>query len=295
MSFAELPHIMIGFQNGTGGNFVGHVLAALQSGVLAEIPLTPEGSGHFRGGQYKIIQWASHPVLVIPGESEDDSKLRQLKYCARFIEPVTDLTSPAVILTHERAALASYKELLPNTTQLTITMANDEDVLVAGINFARKWFLPESTGPYQFMRDRWKILSYYQIAAYSGREAIAEIITNDFTDPRHIEILLYFHGVRMVKNQMCCDPIIGPPKCPSIELPFYCIRENDIEAFLKIIEQVFGSDLNDEQLSFVRREFGRYQALQIRELMVDPHEYIRTLGTKTDAYIKELVESIPNK
>ena len=282
MNFTELPHIMVGFQNGSGGNFVCRVLAGLQHNILTNIPFTDEGSAHRSSkNDAKVDQW-----LGVPASITGDAEKREY-----ILERFSVFSFPLVVATHDLKHFYMYRELLPNSKFVTITINSRADGLVSDMNFVRKWYMEKSKGTYGSylpVKDAWAKTIHKLISNHTGRTDIADIVMSRLQEPKFTEIIMYFDslGRRYTTEMSLAAPY-------SVNLPFACIRHNDVNTFLKIIEQTHGTDLTVNEQAYVIGEFNRYQALQITEMMEDPYVYLDMLEVRINRYLKELCDSTP--
>ena len=285
--FTELPHIVVGFYGGTGGNFVGRVLAGLQHSVLTNIPFTDEGSAHRPSkNDAKVDQW-----LGVPDSITGDAEKREY-----ILERFSGFSFPRVVAMHDLKHFYMYRDLLPNSKFVTITINSRADGLVSDMNFVRKWYMEESKGTHEAylpMKDAWTKTIHKLIADHTGRTDIADIVMSRLQEPKFIEIIMYFHSLDRRGKWYTTE--MSPAAPYSVILPFACIRHNDVDTFLKIIEQVHGTDLTANEQSFVTGEFNRYQALQITEMMEDPYAYLDMLEVRMNSHLKELCDSTPYK
>lgn len=281
MTFTELPHIMVGFQNGTGGNFVGRVLSGIQKGVFSALQYTLEGSAHIPYGE--VIMWAGARYIAIP---DVDDFVSRASHCAKFIETAEHIQEPVIILMHEVTNFDVFQKLLPNTKLAMITMSSPADALISDINFARKWYMEPMNSRFNITKNEWARMIHARIVKYTGREDIAEMIMSQPNLPVHVECILYFYGKKRTRHNHVAN--IKPVYPGSIELPFSCFRNNDEDLFLDFVTRVHGLPLTDEERTFVSREFSRYQALQNKELLSDPYKYLNRIETVVYNYLNEL-------
>ena len=62
----------------------------------------------------------------------------------------------------------------------------------------------------------------------------------------------------------------------------------DLEAFTKIIADIYGRELNSNQIEFIKKNFNSYYSSQSPGLFQDPLGYHRSLRTKVYEQIKIL-------
>ena len=74
----------------------------------------------------------------------------------------------------------------------------------------------------------------------------------------------------------------------SFIIPYSTLMNNDLEAFTRIIAEIYGQELNSNQIEFIKKNFNSYYSSQCPGLLQDPMEFHRSLRTKVHEQIKIL-------
>lgn len=77
----------------------------------------------------------------------------------------------------------------------------------------------------------------------------------------------------------------------SFIIPYNILMNKDLEAFTKIIADIYGQELNSNQIEFIKKNFNSYYSSQSPGLFQDPLGYHRSLRTKVHEQIKILKDN----
>lgn len=280
----DIAHIVI-YPGGGAGNFVRRILVGLLENYHDDVLLSKSGHTHFV---------PLSPTVQI-GLTLDTNDLGNFTDSKEEMDAVTDrietllipnMNEPIVAVSHDMRRIHLYRELFPKANILVITANTIREVLGMSISHHLKITLGETFRQVQQLDEestkylefiRWKQAVFVMMRSYLGDLTAAKIIENMY-DEGNRNLFLYItmlietgrHNDRL-KKEYTADTLA---KC--IEMPFSVIMDNNISAFLAVIEKMHGTLTND-QTNYISKNFAKYHAAQNQELMADPATFIYDL------------------
>ena len=297
MNLEELlsrKHIFVFFSPGTGGSFIGCLLAGLYN-CKKDITISASGNAHSYALADPISNWGSMPGA--PNYPDVNIK--------RWVSGITrDATNPyPVTVSHSFYTIPQALMTCPNGKFLIITAETLKEKVVASIMLLRKYLFSENSPNVQDkLLHETKINITNFLRKLNVDEKVITFLISIFSenrfDPKYLNLLYWsllsekYHRLQLNSDDFYHEPIGYIPDYFN-RLPFSTILNHDVKRLIDTVQKCFDEELTVLQREYITRNFDNYHRAQEQELIRDPDEYFRLLEENAMKQLEELKNTLP--
>ena len=153
MNYFEIPHVIVVFHPGSGGNFIANILNSLINNTLDNLLISNSGDSSFIN---------SNPMLSFGRHSFEDHRFetreKKIQYYLNSINN-SNINQRVALLTHNYSNIEIYRQYYPNSKIVYISLESIEEKIISIL------FQIEKTKFDKLWQHNWEVNTFNQVKA----------------------------------------------------------------------------------------------------------------------------------
>lgn len=300
MNYFELPHVIVVFHPGSGGNFIANILNSLINNTLDNLLISNSGDSSFIN---------SNPMLSFGRHSFEDHRFetreKKIQYYLNSINN-SNINQRVALLTHNYSNIEIYRQYYPNSKIVYISLESIEEKIISILfqiektKFDKLWQHNWEVNTFNQVKARWNHYWYDQLLPILKEKDSVINFINDKYNLENKSILFYF-ALRYYIQKLNLEPIfkgiadqdyinhhfkytkvddkiVGVVDKPiesfidsnCIKLSFDVIYKGNTKELLNIMSNLLGSEFNKQQTDFISNQVEQFAIKQNQDIVKNP-------------------------